>query len=82
MIRTQLNFDQATYTQLVSVARSKKISLSEAVRRMVSEQIKQEASMKKTNPLLGIIEIGARSKVKLPKDLASNHDGYLYGKKK
>lgn len=77
MKRTQLNFDEKTYYQLVSYAREKKTSLSEAARRLISKQISDETP--NTNPLLELARLGEKLKVRGPKDLSANLDYYLYG---
>lgn len=77
MRRTQLNFDEATYFQVVDYARKQKLSVSSAVRRLVAKQLKREAP--KENPLLGLAELGKKYKFKGPPDLGINHDYYLYG---
>lgn len=76
MKRTQLNLDEKTYYQLVSYAREKKTSISEAARKLISKQISNEEPRR--NPLLELARLGERLKVKLPKDASVNHDYYLY----
>lgn len=80
MKRTQLNLDEQTYYQLVSYARQENTSLSSAARKLISKQIQSERSTNvKKHPLLGLIEIGKRYKMKGPHDLSTNLDYYLYG---
>ncbi len=81
MKRTQLNFDEKTYYQLVSYASREKTSLSKAVRILVNKQLDEENEMvdPASHPLLGLIELGKKLKIKLPKDTSLNHDYYLYG---
>lgn len=81
MKRTQLNLDEKTYYQLVSYAGREKTSLSEAARRLINKQIGQETHSTMAD-LLKLVELGKKSKVKLPSDLGENHDYYLYGKEK
>lgn len=78
MKRTQLNFDEKTYYQLVSYAREKQTSLSGAVRELVSKQI-NKAKTSTMGDLLELVELGKKSRMKLPRDLSENHDYYLYG---
>lgn len=78
MKRTQLNFDEKTYYQLVSYARKQKTSLSQAARQLISKQINKEYPSS-SNALLGLVELGKKFKGKLPVDLGENHDFYLYG---
>ncbi len=77
MKRTQLNFDERTYYQLVSYAGKRNTSLSKAARDLISKQLSQETDQK-TNPLLELAELGERLGIKGPKDLSENHDYYLY----
>ncbi len=77
MKRTQLNLDEKTYYQLVSYARSKNSSISEAARNLISKQISDEEPNR--NPLLELAKLGEKLKVKAPKDLSTNIDYYLYG---
>lgn len=80
MKRTQLNFDEKTYFQLVSYARENKTSLSFAARNLLSKQMNHEESSKKhTNPFLELARLGEKYKTKGPRDLSINHDYYLYG---
>lgn len=76
MKRTQLNLDDKTYYQLVTYARDNKISLSGAARRIISHQKKKEISSA-GDALLGLIDLGKKLKIKLPKDASINHDYYL-----
>lgn len=78
MKRTQLNFDEKTYYQLVSYAQKKNTSISGAVRTLVSRQLNHEVS-NKDHPLLGLVELGKKFKVKGPRDLSAKIDYYLYG---
>jgi len=51
MKRTQLNFDEKTYYQLVSYARERKTSISSAARELISKQVEKEKfSTKSINP--------------------------------
>lgn len=77
MKRTQLNLDEKTYYQLVSYARSRNSSISEAARKLISKQISDEEPNR--NPLLELAKLGEKLKVKGPKDLSTNIDYYLYG---
>lgn len=78
MKRTQLNFDEKTYYQLVSYARDEKTSLSAAARKLISKQLEKNHNMDK-NPFLELAEFGEKLKVKGgPKDLSENIDYYLY----
>lgn len=80
MKRTQLNLDEKTYYQLVGYARQEKTSLSSAARKLISKQIQKERSTNvKNHPLLGLIAIGKKYKMKGPHDLSTNLDYYLYG---
>lgn len=78
MKRTQLNFDEKTYYQLVSYARRENTSLSEAARKLISKQIRKETPSAK-DVLMGLVELGEKLNIKLPKDASINHDYYLYG---
>lgn len=78
MKRTQLNFDEKTYYQLVSYAREKRTSLSGAVRELVSKQISKEKTST-MGDLLKLIELGKQFKFKGPHNLSTNTDYYLYG---
>lgn len=78
MKRTQLNLDEKTYYQLVSYARNKQTSLSEAARSLIGKQIKKETPSAK-NVLLGLADLGKKLKVKGPHDLSTKIDYYLYG---
>ena len=77
MKRTQLNLDEKTYYQLVSYAREKKTSISQAARTLISKQVNKQS--KKTNPFLELVKAGKKYKTQGPKDLSKNHDYYLYG---
>ncbi len=78
MKRTQLNLDEKTYYQLVSYARDNKTSLSGAARNLISKQIRKEIPSAK-NVFMGLVKLGERLNIKLPKDASINHDYYLYG---
>ena len=78
MKRTQINLDEKTYYQLISFARKEKISLSGAIRTLVSKKLDKEQDIK-NNPVLGLVELGKKFKGKMPKNLSSNIDYYLYG---
>lgn len=80
MKRTQLNFDEKTYYQLVSYARENKTSLSSAVRKIVNRELEKPTSKIK-NPLLGLAKLGEKYKDqwKGPHDLSTKIDYYLYG---
>lgn len=78
MKRTQLNLDEKTYYQLVSYAGREKTSLSSAARTLIGKQITQEMSSAK-DALLGLIELGKKTKFKGPHDLSTKMDYYLYG---
>ena len=78
MKRTQLNLDEKTYYQLVSYAQRENSSLSEAARNLISKQICKETPSAK-DVLMGLVELGEKLNIKLPKDASLNHDYYLYG---
>lgn len=78
MKRTQLNLDEKTYYQLVSYARSKQTSLSEAARKLISKQIRKETPSAK-DVLMGLVKLGKKANIKGPHDLSNKIDYYLYG---
>lgn len=78
MKRTQLNLDERTYYQLVSYARSKNSSISEAARNLINKQISKEVHST-IGDLLGLVELGKKAKIKGPHDLSNKIDYYLYG---
>lgn len=78
MKRTQLNLDERTYYQLVSYARSKRTSLSETVRELISKQIDKERTST-MGDLLKLVKLGKQFKFKGPHDLSTKIDYYLYG---
>lgn len=77
MKRTQLNLDEKTYYQLVSYAKDQKTSLSGAARKLISKQMEKKG-FSTMNALLGLAELGKKAKIKVPHDLSTNHDYYLY----
>lgn len=77
MKRTQLNFDDRTYFQLVSYARGRKISVSAATRLLVAKQLEKDSRVSK-NPLLALAKLGRKVNVRLPKNLSEEHDQLLY----
>lgn len=75
MVRTQIQFEERQYQQIRSLAHRKKISISEAVRRLVGQSLR-EGLKKRQSGVEGLLSIAgiASSGVK---DLGRRHDDYL-----
>jgi len=75
MIRAQIQFDEKQYEQVKWLARRKRISMSEAVRRLVASGLKagsdeEEGHVHSLLDIAGIAGSGVR-------DLGRGHDEYL-----
>lgn len=75
MVRTQIQFEEGQYHQIRSLAHRKRISISEAVRRLVRQSLR-EGLKKRQSGVEGLLSIAgiASSGVK---DLGRRHDDYL-----
>ena len=76
--RTQISLEQWQYQRLLELSRKKKKSLSAVVRELISEKFATETPVRGKDPLFGVIGLGAGD----GSAVASDHDRYLYGKKK
>ena len=86
LIRTQILLDSQTKAELLSLSQTTNQSISQLVRRFVSQQIKEEKKkIKRTKKMSGVEALLAMAKsakklgLKGPRDLAQNHDYHLYG---
>ena len=84
MERTQIYLPKMQREKLRKMAQKKKITVSEVIRNMIKEtlKVKNPSLAQKKEKLADIAKrINAMNK-KGPKDLASNIDKYIYGRKK
>lgn len=75
MVRTQIQFEEEQYHQIRNLAHRKRISISEAVRRLVRQGLREGLKKKQTDveALLSIAGIAASG----VNDLGRRHDDYL-----
>ena len=75
MVRTQIQFEERQYQQIRSLAHRKRISISEAVRRLVRQSLREGLKEKQSGVegLLSIAGIAASG----VNDLGRRHDDYL-----
>ena len=75
MVRTQIQFEESQYQQIRTLAHRKRISISEAVRRLVRQSLREGLREKQTDveALLSIAGIASGG----PGDLGRRHDDYL-----
>ena len=75
MVRTQIQFEERQYQQIRVLAHRKRISISEAVRRLVRQGLRDRLREKQTGVegLLSIAGIAASG----VNDLGRRHDDYL-----
>ena len=75
MVRTQIQFEERQYQQIRALAHRKRISISEAVRRLVRQGLRGDLRENQTGveALLSIAGIAAGG----PSDLGRRHDDYL-----
>lgn len=78
MKRTQIYLPHDLYAQLKAIAQQESTSVSEVVRKNLTDKIR-EKKHSGVNTLLSLAEIGKKWKIKAPKDLSANLDYYLYG---
>jgi len=92
MIRTQIYLPENQIAQLKQLAYQEDVSLSEIIRKTIDEKITKTKKTGKTKKpktkyknvrewFLSMAREAERKKWRGPKDLASNVDKYLYGKK-
>lgn len=85
MLRTQIYLAPSQLVVLKRTALEENISLSETIRRLVDEKLKEKKPQKKNQNvgdwLLSLARKAKKLKTKGPKDLASRLDYYLYGAK-
>lgn len=74
MVRTQIYLPKPTYEQLKSWAREENKSMAEKIRELLDQRLKKQ---KKAEPVLKLL---MKNTFKGPRDLARNHDKYLYEK--
>ena len=79
MIRTNLYFPKSLHQQLRILSQRENKSMAELVRDFVASGIEAKRDGGAAT-LLKMAERAKRLKFKGPKDLAINHDYYLYGK--
>jgi predicted DNA-binding protein len=77
MKRTTIMLPADLRTRAMRYARKRGITLGATVRESLEEKLRREAGDRRNDPLfadeaVAIVKSG-------PKDLAANHDGYLYG---
>jgi hypothetical protein len=82
--RTQLMLGQELKSDLFALARFKNKSVSSLVRGMLSDAVRKENRSLGggVDSLLAMAKNTQRRKLSGPKDLARNHDYYLYGSSK
>lgn len=83
MIRTQIYLTQKQHSSLKKKAASLNTTVSDQIRKIIEKDL-EERPLKEFNSgswLLSMAAQAKRMKVKGPKDLASNVDKYLYGRK-
>ena len=75
MVRTQIQFEERQYQQIRTLAHRKRISISEAVRRLVRQSLREGLKQKQTGveALLNIAGIAASG----VNHLGRRHDDYL-----
>jgi len=76
MIRTQVYLPDDLYKEMLLVSQSFNIKTSDLFREGLKKEIKYKTKKNKTSfPLMNLIATGSKGG---PKDLATNHDYYLY----
>lgn len=79
--RTQLMLDDQLKQDLLELAELTNRSMSDLVREFVAEKVEEKKKKKKPTAgeaLLALAEAAKKLNFKGPRDLARNHDRYLY----
>lgn len=80
MIRTNIYLPIATHQKLQNLSKQEKKSMAEMIRKFVDKGIAEQAKKETgADVLLKMAERAKKSKGSGLKDLAINHDYYLYG---
>ena len=79
MNRTQIYLPKAQIETLRQIAQKKRVSMSEVIRSLIKERL--ERPPVKKEGLLNFAKRVNKYGIKAPRDLATNFDKYLYGKK-
>lgn len=76
MVRTQIQFEERQYEQIRRIAHRKRISISEAVRRLVASGFEADPEVAATPRAVGLLEVAGIGQSGL-EDLGRRHDDYL-----
>jgi negative regulator of replication initiation len=77
MHRTQISLEKWQYQYVVERARQTQTSISDVIRRLVTQAAQaQSSALRESDPVYSIIGIGAGDGAPVSRD----HDKYLYGK--
>ncbi len=76
--RTQISLEDWQYQTLRDISRRTRKSLSGVIRDLLTEKFTRQAGRKMTDPIQGIVAMGAGDGA----PAAREHDAFLYGKKR
>jgi len=80
LIRTQILFPKEDLLEIKELAKTRKISMSELVRKEIKNKtLRKSGKMNGAEAMLKMAEWAKKHNTKAPRDLSSNDD-YLYGK--